>query len=164
MNWHAVRAIYLFEMARTKRTLLQSVLAPVITTSLYFVVFGAAIGARIPEVEGVSYGAFIVPGLIMLNLLTQSVSNASFGIFFPKFSRTIYEILSAPVSHFEIVLSYVGAAATKAVIENYINEGLEASNRGMFAIPEVRSLLSGPDAREGPRAFAEKRKPNWQGK
>ena len=109
MNWHAVRAIYFFEMARTKRTLLQSVLAPVITTSLYFVVFGAAIGARIPEVEGVSYGAFIVPGLIMLNLLTQSVSNASFGIFFPKFSRTIYEILSAPVSHFEIVLAYVGA-------------------------------------------------------
>ncbi|KIN91100.1 ABC transporter permease [Thauera sp. SWB20] len=120
MNWHAVRAIYLFEVARTKRTLLQSVLAPVITTSLYFVVFGSAIGARIPEIEGVSYGAFIVPGLIMLNLLTQSVSNASFGIFFPKFSRTIYEILSAPVSHFEIVLSYVGAAATKAVILSLI--------------------------------------------
>ena len=120
MNWHAVRSIYLFEMARTRRTLLQSVLAPVITTTLYFVVFGSAIGARIPEVEGVSYGAFIVPGLIMLNLLTQSVSNASFGIFFPKFSRTIYELLSAPVSHFEIVLSYVGAAATKSILLSLI--------------------------------------------
>ena len=120
MNWHAVRSIYFFEMARTRRTLLQSVLAPVITTTLYFVVFGSAIGARIPEVEGVSYGAFIVPGLIMLNLLTQSVSNASFGIFFPKFSRTIYDLLSAPVSHFEIVLSYVGAAATKSILLIFI--------------------------------------------
>ena len=120
MNWHAVRSIYLFEMARTRRTLLQSVLAPVITTTLYFVVFGSAIGARIPEVEGVSYGAFIVPGLIMLNLLTQSVSNATFAIFFPKFSRTIYEVLSAPISHLEIVASYVGAAATKAIMLSLI--------------------------------------------
>ncbi len=120
MNLHAVRAIYLFEMARTRRTLLQSILAPVISTSLYFVVFGSAIGSRIPEIEGVSYGAFIVPGLIMLTLLTQSVSNASFAIFFPKFSRTIYELLSAPVSHFEIVLSYVGAAATKSILLSVI--------------------------------------------
>ena len=121
MNWHAVRAIYLFEMARTRRTLLQSVLAPVISTTLYFVVFGSAIGGYIPEVEGVSYGAFIVPGLIMLSLLTQSVSNASFAIFFPKFTRSIYELLSAPVSHFEIVLSYVGAAATKSVLLSLIS-------------------------------------------
>ncbi|PKO55080.1 MAG: sugar ABC transporter permease [Betaproteobacteria bacterium HGW-Betaproteobacteria-21] len=120
MNLHAVRAIYLFEMARTRRTLLQSILAPVISTSLYFVVFGSAIGSRIPEIEGISYGAFIVPGLIMLTLLTQSVSNASFAIFFPKFSRTIYELLSAPVSHFEIVLSYVGAAATKSILLSLI--------------------------------------------
>ena len=120
MNWHAVRAIYLFEMARTRRTLLQSVLAPVISTTLYFVVFGSAIGGYIPEVEGVSYGAFIVPGLIMLSLLTQSVSNASFAIFFPKLTRSIYELLSAPVSHFEIVLSYVGAAATKSVLLSLI--------------------------------------------
>ena len=116
MNCHAVRAIYLFEIARTRRTFLQSVLAPVISTTLYFVVFGSAIGGYIPEVEGVSYGAFIVPGLIMLNLLTQSVSNASFGIFFPKFSRTIYELLSAPVSAMETVIAYVGAAATKSLI------------------------------------------------
>ncbi|HRP76687.1 MAG TPA: ABC transporter permease [Rhodocyclaceae bacterium] len=120
MNLNAVRAIYLFEMHRTRRTLLQSIIAPVITTSLYFVVFGSAIGSRIPEIEGVSYGAFIVPGLVMLTLLTQSVSNASFGIFFPKFSRTIYELLSAPISYFEIVLSYVGAAATKSVIVGLI--------------------------------------------
>ncbi len=120
MNLNAVRAIYMFEMHRTRRTLLQSIIAPVITTSLYFVVFGSAIGSRIPEIEGVSYGAFIVPGLVMLTLLTQSVSNASFGIFFPKFSRTIYELLSAPISHFEIVLSYVGAAATKSVIVGLI--------------------------------------------
>jgi ABC-2 type transport system permease protein len=120
MNWHAIRAIYLFEMARTRRTLLQSVLAPVISTSLYFVVFGSAIGGYIPEVDGVGYGAFIVPGLIMLNLLTQSVSNATFAIFFPKFSRTIYEVLSAPISHFEIVASYVGAAATKAIMLSLI--------------------------------------------
>jgi len=120
MNLHAIRAIYLFEMARTRRTLLQSIVAPVISTSLYFVVFGSAIGARIPEIDGVSYGAFIVPGLIMLSLLTQSVSNASFAIFFPKFSRTIYELLSAPVSHFEIVLSYVGAATTKSIVLSLI--------------------------------------------
>ncbi len=115
MNVHAVRAIYGFEMARTRRTLLQSVVAPVISTSLYFVVFGAAIGSRISNVEGVPYGAFIVPGLVMLSLLTQSIANASFGIYFPRFSGTIYEILSAPVSPFEIVLGYVGAAATKSI-------------------------------------------------
>jgi ABC-2 type transport system permease protein len=116
MNLHAVRAIYLFEMARTWRTLMQSVLSPVLSTSLYFVVFGAAIGSRIAEVEGVSYGAFIVPGLIMLSLLTQSIANASFGIYFPRFVGTIYELLSAPVSPLEIVLGYVGAAATKSMI------------------------------------------------
>jgi ABC-2 type transport system permease protein len=116
MNLRAVRAIYTFEMARTGRTVLQSIVSPVISTSLYFVVFGAAIGSRITEIEGVSYGAFIVPGLIMLTLLTQSVMNASFGIYFPKFTGTIYELLSAPVSYFEIVLGYVGAAATKSII------------------------------------------------
>jgi ABC-2 type transport system permease protein len=116
MNWHAVRAIYKFEMARTKRTVMQSVISPVISTSLYFVVFGAAIGSRIQQIDGISYGAFIVPGLIMLSLLTQSISNASFGIYFPKFTGTIYELLSAPVSYFEIVLSYVGAAATKSIV------------------------------------------------
>ena len=116
MNAHAVRSIYTFEMARTWRTLFQSIVSPVISTSLYFVVFGAAIGSRISEIEGISYGAFIVPGLIMLSLLTQSVSNASFGIYFPKFTGTIYELLSAPVSYFEIVLSYVGAAATKSIL------------------------------------------------
>ena len=116
MNFRAVRAIYLFEMARTGRTLLQSILSPVISTCLYFVVFGAAIGSRITEIEGISYGAFIVPGLIMLMLLTQSTSNASFGIYFPKFVGTIYELLSAPVSYIEIVLGYVGAAATKSII------------------------------------------------
>jgi ABC-2 type transport system permease protein len=116
MNLRAVRAIYTFEMARTGRTLLQSIVSPVISTSLYFVVFGAAIGSRIAEIEGVSYGAFIVPGLIMLTLLMQSVMNASFGIYFPRFTGTIYEILSAPVSALEIVLGYVGAAATKSII------------------------------------------------
>ena len=115
MNLHAVRAIYRFEMARTVRTLMQSVISPVISTSLYFVVFGAAIGSRIQEIEGISYGAFIVPGLIMLSLLTQSISNASFGIYFPKFTGTIYELLSAPISYLEIVVSYVGAAATKSI-------------------------------------------------
>ncbi|MCC7286181.1 MAG: ABC transporter permease [Burkholderiaceae bacterium] len=115
-NLHAVRAIYRFEMARTRRTLMQSIVSPVVSTSLYFIVFGAAIGTRIPEVGGVSYGAFIVPGLVMLSLLTQSISNASFAIYFPKFTGTIYELLSAPVSTFEIVLAYVGAAATKSVI------------------------------------------------
>ncbi len=116
MNVRAVRAIYAFEMARTGRTLLQSIVSPVISTSLYFVVFGAAIGGRITEIEGVSYGAFIVPGLIMLMLLTQSTANASFGIYFPKFTGTIFEILSAPISYVEIVLGYVGAAATKSII------------------------------------------------
>ena len=116
MNLHAVKAIYRFEMARTWRTLFQSVASPVISTSLYFVVFGSAIGSRIPQIEGVGYGSFIVPGLIMLSLLTQSVSNASFGIFFPKFTGTIYELLSAPVSWIEIALGYVGAAATKAIV------------------------------------------------
>jgi ABC-2 type transport system permease protein len=116
MNLRAVRAIYLSEMGRTRRTLLQSIVSPVISTSLYFVVFGAAIGARINEIEGVAYGAFIVPGLIMLMLLTQSVTNAAFGIYFPKFVGTIYELLSAPVSSFEIVLGYVGAAASKSII------------------------------------------------
>jgi ABC-2 type transport system permease protein len=115
-NWHAVRAIFRFEMARTGRTLMQSIVSPVISTSLYFIVFGAAIGARIPEMGGVSYGAFIVPGLVMLSLLTQSISNASFGIYFPKFTGTIYELLSAPVSAFETVLAYVGAAASKSVV------------------------------------------------
>lgn len=116
MNIHGIWAIYKFEMARTRRTLVQSIVAPVITTSLYFVVFGAALGSRIQEVEGVSYGAFIVPGLIMLNLLTHSISNASFGIYFPKFVGTVYEILSAPVSAIEVVLGYVGAAASKSLI------------------------------------------------
>jgi len=116
MNYRAVWAIYRFEMARTFRTLLQSVVSPVISTSLYFVVFGAAIGSRIQEVDGVSYGAFIVPGLIMLSLLTQSITNASFGIYFPKFVGTIYELLSAPVSAMEIVTGYVGAAATKSMM------------------------------------------------
>jgi ABC-2 type transport system permease protein len=116
MNFRAIGAIYAFEMARTRRTLLQSIVSPVISTSLYFVVFGAAIGARISNIEGVPYGAFIVPGLIMLMLLTQSVANASFGIYFPRFTGTIYEILAAPVSFFEIVLGYVGAAASKSII------------------------------------------------
>jgi ABC-2 type transport system permease protein len=116
MNVPAIRAIYKFEMARTRRTLMQSIVSPVLSTSLYFVVFGAAIGGRIQQVEGIPYGAFLVPGLIMLSLLTQSVSNASFGIYFPRFTGTIYEHLSAPVSYFEIVLSYVGAAATKSII------------------------------------------------
>ena len=116
MNVYAIRAIYLFEMSRARRTLMQSLVSPVISTALYFVVFGAAIGTRIPHVEGVSYGAFIVPGLVMLSLLTQSLSNASFGIYFPRFVGTIYELLSAPVSYLEIVVSYVGAAATKSVV------------------------------------------------
>ncbi|QND54873.1 ABC transporter permease (plasmid) [Phyllobacterium sp. 628] len=116
MNLHAIRAIYLFEMHRTWRTIMQSIISPVISTSLYFVVFGSAIGGRIPEISGVPYGAFIVPGLVMLSLLTQSISNASFGIYFPKFTGTIYELLSAPVSYLEIVIAYVGAAASKSII------------------------------------------------
>ena len=120
MNLHGVKAIYLFEMSRAWRTMFQSVVSPVISTSLYFVVFGSAIGSRISEVEGVGYGSFIVPGLIMLSLMTQSVSNASFGIYFPKFTGTIYEILSAPISYLEIVIGYVGAAATKSMIVGLI--------------------------------------------
>jgi len=116
MNIHAIAAIYRFEMARTGRTLLQSVVSPVLSTSLYFVVFGSAIGSHMAEIGGVSYGAFIVPGLIMLGLLTQSISNASFGIYFPRFVGTIYELLSAPVSPIEIVIGYVGAAATKSTL------------------------------------------------
>jgi ABC-2 type transport system permease protein len=116
MNLYAVRAIYMYEMARTGRTLFQSIVSPVISTSLYFIVFGAAIGTRITQIEGVNYGSFIVPGLIMLMLLTQSVTNAAFGIYFPRFVGTIYEMLSAPVSPFEIVLGYVGAAASKSII------------------------------------------------
>jgi ABC-2 type transport system permease protein len=116
MNWTAIRSIYIFEMFRFFRTIAQSFLAPVISTSLYFVVFGAAIGSRIQEVEGVSYGAFIVPGLIMLTVITQSISNASFGIYFPKFIGTFFELLAAPISFLEIVIGYVGAAATKALI------------------------------------------------
>jgi ABC-2 type transport system permease protein len=116
MNIRAVHTIYRFEMARTGRTLMQSIISPVISTSLYFVVFGAAIGSRISEIEGVSYGAFIVPGLIMMTVLTQSTTNASFGIYFPKFVGTIYELLSAPVSYIEIVVGYVGASATKSII------------------------------------------------
>ena len=116
MNLQAIRAIYVFEMARTGRTIWQSIVSPVISTSLYFVVFGAAIGSRITEIDGVTYGAFIVPGLIMLMLLTQSTTNASFGIYFPRFIGTIYEHLSAPVSYFEMVVGFVGAAATKSII------------------------------------------------
>ncbi|MDZ4372488.1 MAG: ABC transporter permease [Phenylobacterium sp.] len=116
MNLHAIRAIYLFEMHRWVRTIVQSVAAPVITTSLYFIVFGAAIGSRMPEINGVSYGAFIVPGLLMLSILTESISNGSFGIYMPKFSGTIYEVLSAPVSAAEVVMGYVGAAATKSMV------------------------------------------------
>jgi ABC-2 type transport system permease protein len=116
MNYRAVKAIYLFEMARAWRTVAQSIVSPVLSTSLYFVVFGAAIGGRISQIEGVPYGAFIVPGLIMLSLLTQSIANASFGIYFPRFTGTIFEILSAPISYVEIVLGYVGAAATKSII------------------------------------------------
>jgi len=115
VNWSAIQAIYVFEMSRFFRTIAQSLISPVLSTSLYFVVFGAAIGSRIDEVEGVSYGAFIVPGLIMLTVMTQGISNASFGIYFPKFIGTIYELLSAPVSFLEIVMGYVGAAATKAL-------------------------------------------------
>ena len=137
MNFHAIRAIYTFEMARTWRTLLQSIVSPVISTSLYFVVFGAAIGSRITAIDGVSYGAFIVPGLIMLSLLTQSISNASFGIFFPKFTGTIYELLSAPVSSMEIVISYVGAAATKSIILGVII----LATAGLFVPLEIEHPL-----------------------
>jgi ABC-2 type transport system permease protein len=137
MNFYAIRAIYKFEMARTFRTLLQSIVTPVVSTSLYFVVFGAAIGSRITNIDGVSYGSFIVPGLIMLSLVTQSISNASFGIFFPKFTGTIYEILSAPVSYIEIVIGYVGAAATKSVILGLII----LATAGLFVPLEVTHPL-----------------------
>ncbi len=116
MNWHAVKAIYTFEMARARRTLMQSLLAPVLSTSLYFIVFGGAIGSRIAEIDGINYGAFIVPGLVMLLLLTESLSNASFGIYLPRFTGTIYDLMSAPVSPFEAVLGYVGAATTKSIV------------------------------------------------
>jgi ABC-2 type transport system permease protein len=137
MNFYAIRAIYKFEMARTFRTLLQSIVSPVISTSLYFVVFGAAIGSRITDIDGVSYGAFIVPGLIMLSLLMQSISNASFSIFFPKFTGTIYELLSAPVSYIEIVIGYVGAAATKSMILALIILGTS----GLFVPLEIARPL-----------------------
>lgn len=137
MNFHAIRAIYKFEMARTGRTLLQSIVSPVISTGLYFVVFGAAIGSRVTGIDGVSYGAFIVPGLIMLSLLTQSISNASFAIFFPKFTGTIYELLSAPISYIEIVISYVGAAATKSVILGTIT----LATAGLFVPLEIQHPL-----------------------
>ena len=120
MNYPAIKAIYIFEMSRMRRTLFQSIVSPVISTTLYFVVFGAAIGSRITEIDGVSYGSFIVPGLIMLSILTESVSNASFGIYFPKFSGSIYEVLSAPISYVEITLGYVGAAASKSIIVGVI--------------------------------------------
>lgn len=120
MNWHAVRAIYGFEMARAWRTVMQTIISPVLSTSLYFIVFGAAIGSRVTAIDGISYGAFIVPGLIMLSILTQSVLNAAFGIYFPRFAGTIYELLSAPISPLEIVIGYVGAAATKSIIVGVI--------------------------------------------
>ena len=116
MNIYAIKAIYLYEMARTMRTLLQSIASPVLSTTLYFVVFGAAIGSRMGDIDGISYGAFIIPGLIMLSLLNESISNASFGIYMPKFTGTIYEVLSAPISYIEILIGYVGAAATKSVV------------------------------------------------
>jgi ABC-2 type transport system permease protein len=116
MNTHAIKAIYLFEMARWKRTIFQSIISPVLSTALYFVVFGSAIGSRIPQVDGVGYGTFIVPGLIVLSVLQQSIANASFGIYFPRFTGTIYELLSAPVSFYEAMIGYVGAAATKSII------------------------------------------------
>ncbi len=137
MNFYAIRAIYKFEMARTLRTVLQSIVSPVISTSLYFVVFGAAIGSRMTEIDGVSYGAFIVPGLIMLSLLTQSITNAAFGIFFPKFTGTIYELLSAPISYIEVILGYVGAAATKSIILGLII----LATAGLFVPLEIQHPL-----------------------
>jgi len=137
MNWYGVKAIYLFEMARTWRTLLQSVVAPVLSTSLYFVVFGGAIGSRMTDIEGIGYGSFIVPGLIMLMLLTQSVSNAAFGIYFPRFTGTIFEVLSAPISSLEIVLGYVGAAATKSIVLGLIILGTST----IFVPIEIRHPL-----------------------
>ena len=146
MNIYAVRAIYVYEMARTARTLFQSVVSPVISTSLYFIVFGAAIGSRITQIDGVNYGAFIVPGLIMLMLLTQSVTNASFGIYFPRFVGTIYELLSAPVSPFEIVLGYVGAAATKSIVLGLIILATSWPVRAdPYRAPGVDAQLPGAD-------------------
>ena len=142
VNLYAVRAIYRFEMARAWRTLMQSIVSPVISTSLYFVVFGAAIGGRIPEVQGVSYGAFIVPGLVMLSLLTQSISNASFGIYFPKFTGTIYELLSAPVSYVEIVVSYVGAAATKSISQ--YSRAASSLSRRPLRTPSIQTTAISP--------------------
>ncbi len=137
MNLYAVKAIYAFEMNRTWRTVMQSIVAPVLTTSLYFAVFGTVIGSRITEINGVSFGSFIVPGLIMLQLLMQSITNAAFGIYFPRFTGTIYEILSAPVSYFEIVLGYVGAAATKAAMLGLII----LATAGLFVPLEVAHPL-----------------------
>jgi ABC-2 type transport system permease protein len=137
MNVHAIRAIYMFEMARTGRTLVQSILSPVISTSLYFVVFGSAIGGRMSEIDGISYGAFIVPGLMMLSILTESISNASFGIYMPKWAGTIYELLSAPVSYFEIVIGYVGAAASKSIILGAL---ILATARGFVAFQIAHPL------------------------
>ncbi len=134
MNIQAIKAIYSFEMARTWRTVFQSIASPVISTVLYFVVFGSAIGSRIAEVEGISYGSFIVPGLIMLSVLTQSISNASFGIYFPRFSGTIYEVLSAPISYFEILIGYVGAAASKSIIVGVII----LATAGLFVPIEIK--------------------------
>src|SRR6478735_6817518 len=137
MNLRAIRAIYVFEMARTGRTIWQSIVSPVISTSLYFVVFGAAIGSRITEIDGVSYGAFIVPGLIMLMILTQSTTNASLGIYFPRFVGTIYEHLSAPVSYLELVIGYVGAAATKSIVLGLI----VLATAGLFVPLQIAPLL-----------------------
>jgi len=134
MNIHAIKAIYTFEMARTWRTVFQSIASPVISTVLYFVVFGSAIGSRIAEIEGISYGSFIVPGLIMLSVLTQSISNASFGIYFPRFSGTIYEVLSAPISYIEILIGYVGAAASKSLIVGIII----LATAGLFVPIEIK--------------------------
>ncbi len=137
MNIEAIKAIYRFEMARTWRTVFQSIASPVISTVLYFVVFGSAIGTRIAEIEGITYGSFIVPGLIMLSVLTQSISNASFGIYFPRFSGTIYEVLSAPISYFEIIIGYVGAAASKSIILGVII----LATAGLFVPIEIKHPL-----------------------
>ena len=147
MNFQAIKAIYFFEMARFFRTLLQSFVSPVLSTSLYFVVFGTAIGSRIQEVEGITYGAFIVPGLIMLSVMTQATSNGSFGIYFPKFIGTIYELLSAPVNYFEIVLGYVGAAATKALFIGLVILATAAVFVDFKIIHPVPMILFLPQAR-----------------
>ena len=144
MNVYAIRAIYGFELARTWRTLMQSIAGPVISTSLYFIVFGGAIGSRMTAIDGVSYGAFIVPGLIMLSLLTQSISNASFGIYFPKFTGTIYELLSAPVSYAEIVIAYVGAAASKSIEFSSLTRAIARWARGSRGASFKASLTTLP--------------------